>query len=48
MLRRKINQKRKIGSVQIETEILDRVNREVLTKNLTLNKDLKEMKAKVI
>lgn len=48
MLRRKINQKRKIGSVQIETEILDRVNREVLTKNLILNKDLKEMKAKVI
>lgn len=48
MLRRKINQKRKIGSVQTETEILDRVNREVLTKNLTLNKDLKEMKAKVI
>lgn len=48
MLRRKINQKRKIGSVQIETEILDRVNGEVLTKNLTLNKDLKEMKAKVI
>ena len=39
MLRRKVNQRKGIGSVEIETEILDRVTGEVLTKDMTLNKD---------
>lgn len=39
MLRRKGKQRRGVGSVEVETEILDRVTGEVLTKNRTLNKD---------
>lgn len=48
MLTRNTKPEKRERKHQVEAEIFDRLRREVLTKNLTLNKDLKNRRAKVI